>query len=547
MQRFELKRHVSRRLASARRLGAADPGAELSLSVLLHPKDGRALAEAVRDASDPSLPGYGRYFSAEELRRLVSPGWQDIDAVVAWLNDAGLSTEEPAGARTVIRAHGPVEKIARALEAPFGAYAVDGGTRGARGAHATRLAIEEEPRIPAALAPLVRGIAGLNTFPPARIFPPPIAKPIRFRGGRVPPERGPAGGYSPVAIREAYEIPQEATGADERVAILEFGGGFSLDDFTHFCREFGLPETAAGEVSVRGAKNDFRGRTGDADVEVALDMDWVRATAPEAHVELWWAPNTDTGWVDFLARVLDAPEERRPTVVSISWGMTEDGFSTSRRYDQTRQLFQACALAGVTFVCASGDAGASDEMLGTPGFDGQRHVDFPSIVPEVTAVGGTKLVEGARGYTESVWNDGAKGGASGGGFSRFIRVPEWQRDSVGKRASMRGVPDVAAVASPDPGLAIRVRKQWTAAGGTSVAAPIWAGVLALVNQARRQAGRPRLGAANPALYALPSSVFHDVLKGDNGYGGVTGFAAGKGWDAVTGLGSPRVERLIEKL
>jgi subtilase family serine protease len=112
---------------------------------------------------------------------------------------------------------------------------------------------------------------------------------------------------------------------------------------------------------------------------------------------------------------------------------------------------------------------------------------------------------------------------------------------------MRGVPDVAAVASPDPGLAIHVRRTWGAAGGTSVAAPIWAGVFALVNEARVKAGRPRLGSANPALYALPATAFHDVVKGDNAYGGVKGFAAGKGWDAVTGLGSPRVERLLAKL
>ena len=111
-----------------------------------------------------------------------------------------------------------------------------------------------------------------------------------------------------------------------------------------------------------GAKNDYRGKTGDADVEVALDMDWVRGTAPDADLDLWWVPNADAGWVDFLNALLDAPDARRPSIVSISWGMPEDGFSTSRRYDQTRQLFLACALLGITFVCAAGDAGAGDEL-----------------------------------------------------------------------------------------------------------------------------------------------------------------------------------------
>ncbi len=111
------------------------------------------------------------------------------------------------------------------------------------------------------------------------------------------------------------------------------------------------------------------------------------------------------------------------------------------------------------------------------------------------------------------------------------------------------MPDVAAVASPDPGLAIHVRKQWTAAGGTSVAAPIWAGFLTLVNAARAAAGKAPLGAANPALYgaAGKGSPFRDLREGDNTYAGVSGYAAGRGWDPVTGLGSADVTKLAAKL
>jgi kumamolisin len=231
--------------------------------------------------------------------------------------------------------------------------------------------------------------------------------------------------------------------------------------------------------------------------------------------------------------------------------MPEDGFASSRRYDQTRQLFLACALLGITFVCASGDAGAGDTLPDDPQFDGQRHVDFPSVVPEVTSVGGTKLVPTASSFSEIAWNDGPGHGASGGGFSRFIAVPDWQKSAIGARRGVtgRGIPDVAAAASPDPGLSIFVRKKWMAAGGTSVAAPIWAGLLAHANAARVAAGRPRLGAANAALYlaAGGASPFHDVTKGDNSYAGVTGFSAGKGWDPVTGLGSADTRALVKKL
>ena len=451
-----------------------------------------------------------------------------------------------------MQASGPAEAVARAFDAPIGLFAapkaVTGGRRRAYG-------IERDPTIPASLAPVIRGVAGLNDLPAARRFPPLLA-PKRSRVPRRGPaqERGPGGGYTPAEIHAAYDVSGDvgSGGRGERVAILEFGGGFSSADFSSFCAAYGLPAADVTEVSVSGAKNDYRGQTGDADVEVALDMDWVRASAPEAEMDLWWAPNVDTGWVDFLAALLDAPEARRPSVVSISWGMPEDGFSTSRRYDQTRQLFQSCALLGITFVCASGDAGAADELPDDSWYDGQRHVDFPSVVPEVTSVGGTKLLPAARGFSETAWNDGAGRGASGGGFSRLIAVPDWQKPAVAGRAGVtgRGIPDFAAVASPDPGLSIFVRGKWTAAGGTSVAAPIWAGFVARINAERVAAKKARLGAANAALYAAglgASAPFTDVVRGDNGYAGVSGFPATKGWDPVTGLGSPDVTRLIRSL
>jgi kumamolisin len=522
------------------------------ITVLLHAKDARALRDAVHAVSDPKSAAYGRHLSPDEVRDLVAPGYQDLDAVLAFLRDSGLRVDGVSGARTAVQASGPAEAVARAFDAPLGLFAappaVAAGRRRAYG-------IERDPTIPASLAAVIRGVAGLNDLPAARRFPLLLA-PARSRVPRrgAAEARGPGGGFTPGEIHGAYGVPGDAAsgGRGERVAILEFGGGFSSADFSAFCAAYGLPAADVTEVSVSGARNEYRGKSGDADVEVGLDMDWVRATAPEAELDLWWAPNVDTGWVDFLTAVVDAPSARRPSVVSISWGMPEDGFSTSRRYDQTRQLFQACALLGITFVCASGDAGAADELPDDAWYDGQRHVDFPSVVPEVTSVGGTKLVPAGRGFAETAWNDGPGRGASGGGFSRLIAVPDWQKAAVAGRKGVtgRGIPDVAAVASPDPGLSIFVRGKWTAAGGTSVAAPIWAGFLARANAARVAAGKPRLGAANAALYAAgrgAATPFRDIVRGDNGYAGVAGFSAAKGWDPVTGLGTPGIARLLESL
>lgn len=552
MQRFTLARQMSRRLTLCRRLGPCPAAEPLRITVLLHAKDARALRDAVRAVSDPRSATYGRHLSPDEVRDLVAPGYQDLDAVLAFLSDSGLRVDGVSGARTAVQASGPAEAVARAFDAPIGLFAtpraVAAGRRRAYG-------VERDPTIPASLAAVIRGVAGLNDLPAARRFPVLLA-PGRSRVPRRGPAeaRGPGGGFTPAGIHAAYGVPGDAVsgGRGERVAILEFGGGFSSADFATFCAEWGLPPADVTEVSVSGARNDYRGATGDADVEVALDMDWVRATAPNAELDLWWTPNVDTGWVDFLTAVVDAPAARRPGVVSISWGMPEDGFSTSRRYDQTRQLFQACALLGITFVCASGDAGAADELPEDAWYDGQRHVDFPSVVPEVTSVGGTKLVPAGRGFTETAWNDGPGRGASGGGFSRYVAVPDWQKAAVAGRKGVtgRGIPDVAAVASPDPGLSVHVRGRWTAAGGTSVAAPIWAGFFARANAARVAAGRPRLGAANATLYAAgrgAAAPFRDVVRGGNGYAGVAGFSAVRGWDPVTGLGTPDVARLVKKL
>jgi kumamolisin len=527
------------------------PGEEIRFTVLLHAKDMRMLREAAAAVSDPRSSVYGRHLSPDEVRTLVAPGYQDLDAVLAFLRDSGLTVDGVAGARTAVQGHGPAEKVARAFDVPLGAYELprDLSPRARRA-----IAAERDPSIPASLASVIRGVAGLNTLPAARRFPPILAPPrskVPRRG--LADKRGPGGGFTPAEIRAAYALPDPATagGRGERVAILEFGGGFSSVDFVAFCAYYGLPAGDVTDVSVSGARNDYQGNTGDADVEVALDMDWVRGTAPRADIDLWWTPNTDTGWVDFLSALLDAPEARRPSIVSISWGMPEDGFATSRRYDQTRQLFLSCALLGITFVCASGDAGAGDILPEDAAFDGQRHVDFPSVVPEVTAVGGTKLVPSGRSFSESAWNDGPNRGATGGGFSRYVAVPAWQKAALGTRRGVtgRGIPDVAAVASPDPGLSIFVRKKWIAAGGTSVAAPIWSGILAHVNAARAAAGKPRLGAANAALYdaARGASPFRDVTRGDNSYGGVSGYRATKGWDPTTGLGSARTGDLVNKL
>ena len=216
-----------------------------------------------------------------------------------------------------------------------------------------------------------------------------------------------------------------------------------------------------------------------------------------------------------------------PTVISISWGGPESGWTQA----SLTSIDNACASAGalgITITVASGDNGSSDGVSG-----GGNNVDFPASSPHVLGCGGTKLEgSGTTITSEVVWNDGAEGGASGGGVSNVFALPTWQQNANVPKPSGstggRGVPDVAGDASPTTGYNILVDGSQEVVGGTSAVAPLWAALIARINQ---QIGKP-VGFVNPTLYDSPSA-FHDITSGNNG-----SFSAGPGWDACTGLGSP---------
>jgi kumamolisin len=199
---------------------------------------------------------------------------------------------------------------------------------------------------------------------------------------------------------------------------------------------------------------------------------------------------------------------------------------------------QDAAALGVTICAASGDNGSSDGVS-----DGANHVDFPASSPHILACGGTSL-QSANGriQSESVWNDGAQGGAGGGGFSNQFPLPAWQSSAKIKPPSGggRAVPDVSGDADPQTGYNVLVDGQKLVIGGTSAVAPLWSGLIALLNQ---KLGKP-LGFIQPALYGLPQSAgaFHDITAGSNG-----AFGAAPGWDAATGLGSPSGQKLLQAL
>jgi kumamolisin len=268
-----------------------------------------------------------------------------------------------------------------------------------------------------------------------------------------------------------------------------------------------------------------------ADGEVMLDIEVAGAVAPGITIAVYFAPNTSQGFQDALSTAIH-DQLNKPCAVSISWGGPENGW-TPQSMQNFDQVAQEAALLGITITVASGDSGSSDGAT-----DGQNHADFPASSPHVLATGGTRLTAaGGAISAEVVWNDGAQGGAGGGGYSTVFARPTWQTGAVSQ--TMRGVPDVAGDADPETGYNVLVDGKSFVVGGTSAVAPLWAGLVVLLNQ---KLGR-RLGFVNPALYAIkPPDGLRDITQGNNG-----AFSAGPGWDACTGKGTPVAGHLLQAL
>ncbi len=334
--------------------------------------------------------------------------------------------------------------------------------------------------------------------------------------------------YSPRQVAQLYKFPLDADGSGQAIGIIELGGGYKPVDLTNYFRSLGITEPTVISVPVDGGAN--APTTPDsADGEVLLDIEVAGAVAPGAKIVVYFAPNTDQGFLDALTSAIH-DTANQPAVISISWGGPESTW-TSQSMTAFDSAAQDAAALGVTICAASGDDGSSDGVT-----DGANHVDFPASSPHILACGGTRLESAHNAITsETVWNDGASGnGAAGGGFSTEFPVPTWQSGITVPASTGCGVPDVSGDADPQTGYNVLVDGQSSVFGGTSAVAPLWSALITLFNQ---KLGKP-LGFLQPVLYALPASsdAFHDILEGSNG-----AFSAGPGWDAASGLGSPSGE------
>ncbi len=371
--------------------------------------------------------------------------------------------------------------------------------------------------LPKPLIGAVTAVLGLDNRPQAR---------PHFRVHATP--NASSVSYTPVQVAEAYQFPANASGAGQTIGIIELGGGFRQADLTAYFATLGQTAPTPIVVSVDGGTN-APSTSDSADGEVMLDIEVAAAVAPGANIAVYFAPNTDQGFIDAITTAVH-DTTNKPSVISISWGGPESTW-TAQSLAALDAACQSAAALGITITVAAGDNGSSDGVT-----DGSNNCDFPASSPNVLACGGTTLqASGATITSEVVWNETANNeGATGGGVSNVFPLPSWQANSnvpaPTVAAGGRGVPDVAGDADPVTGYTIRVDGSTGTIGGTSAVAPLWAGLIAVINQ---QTGTTA-GFINPTIYAAKAAAcFNDITSGNNG-----AFSAGPGWDACTGLGSP---------
>lgn len=340
--------------------------------------------------------------------------------------------------------------------------------------------------------------------------------------------------YTPVEVAQLYGLPANASAAGQTIGIIELGGGYRTADLTAYFQTLGRPAPRVTAISVDKGKNKPT-TANSADGEVMLDIEVAAAVAPGANIAVYFAPNTDQGFIDAVATAVH-DTTNKPSVISISWGSAEANW-TQQAITALDDACQSAVALGVTITVASGDAGSTDGGTG-------NNVDFPASSPHVLACGGTKLLGSSGSITsEVVWNELPNEGATGGGVSNLFSLPSWQSNSnvpaPSNTSGGRGVPDVAGDADPSTGYTIRVDGQTAVIGGTSAVSPLWAGLIAVANAQNKSTA----GFLNPLIYAANAKPgFRDITEGNNG-----AFSAGPGWDPCTGLGSPNLPTLFPLL
>ncbi|MGC9949212.1 MAG: S53 family peptidase [Bryobacteraceae bacterium] len=473
--------------------------------------------------------GAGRTVSHAEFAAAYGADPKELEQVAAFARSHDLEVLESHPARRSVVMRGTVTAVNKAFAVELHDYQ---SPRGKYRGHAGR------PSLPAGLSDIVEAVVGLdNRQVPAQHY----ATALR-QNSSDPPNTNP---LTPQQVAQLYNFPA-GNGAGQTIGIYEMAtnegsAGYTAQDLSDTMQAFGggLTVPQPIDVSVDGVTN-----SGVSDGETGLDITVASAIAQGAQIAVYFTGGNTQNIIHALQRMIHPGEgDPQPAILSISygWGPDDDtaGSFSDQEYTQMDQLFQDAANLSITVLVSSGDSGAfiaSQTVAQT---------SYPATEPWVIACGGTTIgnINGAT-FDEYAWNDTGAGGpgASGGGVSARYPLPAYQQgigvpNRIGTQQPGRGVPDIAGNASENSGYMQFINGQSQPVGGTSAVAPLYAGLIALINANLGFA----VGFINPTLYRLAGSAFRDIVSppgpANNSFGQVTGYPVGAGWDACTGLGS----------
>lgn len=484
------------------------------------------------------LPADRTYMTREQLANEYGSDPAAIEKITAFAKEHSLvvTRNEPASARLGLG--GTVENISAA----FGVTLFDYSHPRLGEFHARTGPVH----VPPELGDAITGVFGFNNH---RV----LRRTSQTAASRGPDPASPARPwFVPSELAAIYAFPN-ANVQRQCIGLLEFGGGVDTSDVTSYFQKINLPAPTVHVVPVNGASTDPSADPNSTG-EVMLDVDVAGALANGATLAVYFSTFDEKGLVDCLSAVInDARND--PAVVSISWGWAENQpFNNSgvvwspAAIEHCNESFLAASRLGITICVSTGDDGSEAQVQ-----DGLAHVNFPATSPYVLAVGGTTLhahqdTTGTTQTTEVVWNDGP-GSGGGGGISDITPVPNWQEGKVPSSINSgnfagRAIPDVAANADPATGYFTMSGGQTQIVGGTSASAPLWASLITRINAVTGK----RAGNFNALLYSTfgPNNVLRDITVGNNDTDGLLNgqFAAGPGWDACTGWGTPDGGKLL---
>jgi subtilase family serine protease len=547
-------------------LGALAGSTQLNVDVELAPRDPAALASFATAVSTPGNALYRHFITTAEFASRFGPTTSAVAAVEKQLDADGLKLGTLSTDHLTLPVNGTAATFEKAFSTGFERYSLPDR----RVAYANT----EAPLFSGATAPYIQDVVGLdNLTVPQRLgvlkspVHPRASTPHVATGGPQPCSAATSAAteysaYTADEIASAYDVsPLFAAGdfgSGVTVALFELEPNFATD----ITGKSGDYESCySGVTSTITYTKEDGGATGTATaqnedgIETELDIENVIGLAPEASVDVFQAPNSNTGLIDNYTGIVDDSSVK---VLSTSWGECESE-SGSSIISEEGTLFEQAATEGMSVYSAAGDDGSND----CDTTSGQLGVDDPASQPYVTGAGGTSMTS-ISGPVQTVWNDGGTNGAGGGGISSSHTMPTYQSGApsslnvinsnssgsacgAASGTDCREVPDVSASADEDHGYVEYWDGAWTSVGGTSGAAPTWAGITALADASSTCAGKS-VGFANPVLYdaaaANYSGDFSDITSGNNDYDGTKLYPAGTGFDMASGLGTPKAAPLV---